>query len=63
MRPDVAAVDARVAVISTTRRVGGYLTAVTGTDPDISGGSSTEVDRVQRPHLGPGRPRLRPGVK
>jgi len=32
--PDVAAVEARLAVISKTRRVGGYLTAVTGTDPD-----------------------------
>jgi hypothetical protein len=32
--PDIAAVDARVAVIAKTRRVGAYLTAVTGTAPD-----------------------------
>jgi len=32
--PDTATVEARLAVISKTRRVGGYLTAVTGTDPD-----------------------------
>ncbi len=32
--PDGAAVDARLAVIAKTRRIGAYLTAVTGTDPD-----------------------------
>jgi DDE family transposase len=32
--PDTAAVDARLTVIAKTRRVGGYLNAVTGTDPD-----------------------------
>jgi hypothetical protein len=31
--PDTAAVDARLAVIAKTRRVGAYLTAVTDTDP------------------------------
>ncbi|MBM0238004.1 IS1634 family transposase [Micromonospora sp. ATA32] len=32
--PDTVAVDARLAVIGKTRRVGAYLTTVTGTDPD-----------------------------
>jgi hypothetical protein len=31
--PNVAAVDNRIAVIAKTRRIGAYLTAVTGTDP------------------------------
>jgi transposase len=32
--PDTATVEARLAVISKTRRVGGYLSAVVATDPD-----------------------------
>jgi hypothetical protein len=34
--PDTAAVDARLTVISKTRRVGAYLRAATGTDPDTA---------------------------